>query len=97
MIQAISFGNKTKYVTEGTIYAKIEVEEMAQKVANAVKRDARIKSRAANIEYASPFANYTQADSAFPHYPSPEASYALSHGHLPAEVGQKINIISKSL
>ena len=92
MIQAISFGNSTQYVTEGTIFAKKEAQLLAERMTRAIKSDIR-RAKEAKAEYTSPFANYsTNTKSAFPNYPSPEMSYAVSHN---STVGQNLNIVSK--
>ena len=39
MINGISFGNKTKYVHEGTVFAKEEAKKVAQEVKNALELD----------------------------------------------------------
>lgn len=86
MISAISFGNKTQYVREATIFAAEKAEKIGKEAAENIG-----KKVLKNDTYASPFA-VTQLDIQAPKELLSDIaakSYAVSHGN-PADMAGKL-------
>ena len=86
MISAISFGNKTQYVNEATIFAAEKAEKIGKEIAEKVTEKV-----AQSDSFVSPFA-VTQLNVQVPKELLSDIaakSYAVSHGN-PAEIAGKL-------